>query len=74
MVQSNTHNLRTFIDKTKSFKQGKQILDSHELISVGLELADLLLYMRDLEQQIVNLKQKIQEAETIEINMDGEKF
>ncbi len=75
MVQINTTNLRNFVDKAKSNKgAGKAIFDNSELNAAALDLASLLLYVSDLENEIVRLKKEIIELETVTVEMQGEKF
>lgn len=75
MVQINTTNLRNFVNKAKSNRGGgKTIFDNSELNSAALDLASLLLYVSDLENEIIRLKKQIVELETVTIEMQGEKF
>ena len=76
MTQFNPNTLRSFIDRVKSLKanNGKQIVDSAELNNIALELADLLLYCRSLENQITKLQKQIDESGEITIELKGEKF
>ena len=45
-----------------------------ELIDVSLGLSDLLLYQRELEQEIRDLKDQLANADKIEIEMQGGSF
>lgn len=74
MKQFNPHNLRTYIDKVKGLKPGKHLMDYNELNSIAIDLADLLLYTRELEDKVRELNKKLIEAESLTIEMQGEKF
>jgi hypothetical protein len=76
MVQINTSNLKNFVDKAKSNKSGsgKVIIDNQELIAAALDLANVLLYVRDLESEVLKLKKELAESNVIQIEMTGEKF
>ena len=74
MKQFNPHNLRTYIDKVKGLKPGKHLWDYNELNTIALDLADLLLYTRELEDSIRDANRKLAEAESLTIEMQGEKF
>jgi hypothetical protein len=75
MVQINTTNLRNFVDKAKSNRGvGKAIFDNSELNAAALDLTSLLLYVSDLENEILRLKKEIAALEIVTVEMQGEKF
>lgn len=73
MKQFNSNNLRSFVDRVKANRAGKHIVDHSEMSAVALDLADLLLYMRELEEKVNELNKKIAE-DAITIELKGEKF
>jgi len=75
MKQPNTHHIRRFIDRTSVVSPGGSMAFTHkELIDVSLGLSDLLLYQRELEEQIRDLKDQLANADKIEIEMQGGNF
>ena len=74
MKQFNPHVLRSYIDRIKGLKPGKHLMDHNELTAVALDLADLLLYSKELENSIKELNKQLEEASALTIEMLGDKF
>lgn len=49
-------------------------MDHSELTAVALDLADLLLYSKELENSIKELGKQLEEATALTVEMQGEKF
>jgi len=75
MRQPNTHYLRKFMEKASALNTvGSTPVSNGELLNVALALNDLLLYQRELEDEIQALKQQIADSGETIIEMVGEKF
>ena len=74
MSQPNLHHLRKFIDRAESLKgEGQTVLTHSEVRSVALTLGALLVYHKQLEQDIQDLRQKI-DQDRVDIEMVGYRF
>mgnify|MGYP003349012763 CR=1 FL=1 len=74
MSQPNLHHLRKFIDRAESLKgEGQTVLTHSEIRSVALTLGALLVYHKQLEQDIQDLRQKI-DQDRVDIEMVGDRF
>lgn len=75
MKQPNTHHLRKLIDRAAGVSVGGSIaFTKKEIEDISLGLTDLLLYQRELEQEIQDLRNKLSSAETLSVEMQGGSF
>ena len=75
MSQPNLHHLRKFIDRAETLKgEGQAVLTHSEIRSIALTLGGLLVYHKELEQKIKDLRSKLDDSETIAIEMQGGSF
>ena len=75
MKQPNTHHLRRFIDRAAVVSVGGSIaFTKKEMEDISLGMTDLLLYQRELEQEVKELKAKLESAETLSVEMIGDRF
>ena len=70
MKQPNTHFIRQFNDKARS--ANRLILEQPDIRNLQSELLDVLLYIRELEEEIKQLQEK--QNESIEVVMQGDNF
>lgn len=74
MSQPNLHHLRKFIDRAESLKgEGQTVLTHSEIRSVALTLGALLIYHKQLEQEIRELK-ATNEENALEVELVGDRF
>jgi hypothetical protein len=69
----NTHYIREFNNRV-TVAAGKQIIDNDEIRKVQGELVDLLGYVLQLENHIADLEVKLENADTINVEMIGKDF
>lgn len=74
MIRFNTNNLRNFVNKMITANQHTQTLTTQELNRIALDIADLLLYCKDLEDQIKDLNIQLNDASNITVELEGNKF
>ena len=75
MRQPNTHHLRKFIDRVSVVGTGQSMaFTQKELMNTSLALTDLLLYQRELENEIMRLKDEIAQADTVTVELQGGSF
>lgn len=75
MKQPNTHHIRRFIDRVSAVGPTQSLaFTKKDLDEVILGLTDLLLYQRELELETQELRNKLSSAETITVEMQGDKF
>jgi hypothetical protein len=75
MKQPNTHHIRKLIERTNVLNPtGTTTMPNQELINAALGLSDLLLYQRELEAEIRDLKDQIANTESVVIEMRGDTF
>lgn len=73
MRPPNTHYIREFNNRV-TVAAGKQIIDNDEIRKVQGELVDLLGYVLQLENHIADLEVKLENADTINVEMIGKDF
>lgn len=74
MIRFNTTNLRNFVNKMITANQQTQTMSTQELNRIALDIADLLLYCKDLEDQIKDLNIQLSDASNITVELEGNKF
>lgn len=75
MKQSNTHHLRKFIEKASAIGPNQtMMITQKEALDISFALNDQLLYQRELESEIRDLKNQLSNLETVTIEMQGDKF
>jgi hypothetical protein len=75
MKQPNTHHIRRFVDRVAGVGATQSLaFTKKELDEISLGLVDLLLYQRELEQEIRDLRARLDSAESITVEMQGDKF
>jgi hypothetical protein len=75
MTLPNLHFLRRFVDRAESLKgEGTTQITHSEMRSVSLALGALLLYQRQLEDQVGDLQKQIADMDTVQVEMNGGNF
>lgn len=75
MKQANTHYLRKFIEKAGALGPNQTMMITHkEAMGISWSLNDQLLYQRELEEELRNLRDKLADVQSITIEMQGERF
>lgn len=72
MKRFNAHNIRNLIEKTRHIKNNI-VLTKTECETYIADLADLLLYLNELEDRVKELEKTISDS-SVEIEMVGDKF
>ena len=73
MRQPNTHHIREFVNRGQNVNSNGLIVDKETIINVTRELTDLLLHLMELQNQVADLKEKVENSE-FEVEIVGESF
>jgi hypothetical protein len=75
MKQPNTHHIRRFLDRAAGVTHGQVVgLNQKEIYDLSIGLNDVLLYQKELEDHIRDLQERLSAAESVTVEMEGEKF
>ena len=75
MTTFNSYHIRDFNQKCKHLVgEGKTVITHKELRDLNHDIMDLLLHLNSLETEIESLKNRIDQAGVITIEMDGKSF
>jgi nicotinate-nucleotide pyrophosphorylase len=75
MNQPNTHHLRKFVEKASSMGTGQPLmLSQKDATDISWALNNHLLYQRELEAEIRDLRDKLANIESVTVEMQGDRF
>ena len=73
MRPPNTHHIRNFNNRIIT-TVGKQIIDNDEMRKIQSELVDLLAYVLQLENKIMELQDQVDQSNIVNVEMVGKDF
>jgi len=69
-----TFHIREFINRSENISGQGLLFQKENILNIAKELADILAYTLELENQIQDLEQKIEQNEVISVEIISENF